>query len=165
LTQGVADAKIVKPTLSPGELSTYDTSVSPATGSDDGTTYWIALQTINDIIAYDIAQDPKWDYVVVFMSDGAPTDDSTKESLAETVDSLRSMVNAKGHQLTFSTVYFDVNENPKSGFDDDSYATALDNLQAMATEGKGQFLNTNLKDGSLVIGDIISVPGEVCTSK
>lgn len=136
------------------------------------TDYVPALTLLQNMISNDIAQDPKWDYVVVFLSDGGATDNHlTPTTLSDKVKAMRSMVSSKGHELTFSTVYFgakesDVIQDPTAyyGFNI-SYAEVVSNLKSLATAGNGQFVDTNLNNGSLVIGDIISVPGEVCTYK
>jgi hypothetical protein len=180
-------------TIDPASLSIFSSSNHPISSSDHlfgnsnflsqalsiyekktaepGTLYVTALNTLQSIIANDLNQDPKWDYIVVFLSDGGATDNHlTPTTLSNKVQDIRSMVSSKGHELTFSTVYFgpkesDVIKDPVQyyGFDT-TYAEVVGNLKNMATAGNGQFLDTNLNNGSLVIGDIISVPGESCTS-
>ncbi|MFL5815716.1 MAG: vWA domain-containing protein [Bdellovibrionia bacterium] len=180
-------------TVDPVSLSVFSSSNHPITSSDHlfgnstflsqalsiyekksaepGTLYLTALSTLQNMILNDMAQDPKWDYVVVFLSDGGASDNHLdKNPLNKKVQDLRTMVSAHGHELTFSTVYFgakesDVIKDPTAyyGFNV-SYAEVVGNLKSMATAGNGQFLDTNLNNGSLVIGDIITVPGEVCTT-
>jgi hypothetical protein len=180
-------------TVYPTSLSVFTSTEHPITSSDhpfgdssflsqavsiyekktaeSGTLYKTALTTLQNIISNDIAQDPKWDYVVVFLSDGGATDNHlTPTTLPTMVQNMRSMVSSKGHELTFSTVYFgakesDVIQDPVTYYGyNTTYAEVVGNLKSMATAGNGQFLDTNLNNGSLVIADVISVPGESCTT-
>jgi Mg-chelatase subunit ChlD len=132
-------------------LTAFDTL--PAGGY---TPYGAAFDAVQSAITKDQAvSGTKWNYVVVFMSDGYPTDISTTPSLTTNLVNLVSRVanavTSKGNLITISTVYF----GPGSD------SSAIGNLQVMAQTGKGQFVNTNVSN-DLVISDVISVPSHIC---
>jgi hypothetical protein len=119
------------------------------------TPYSAAFASLNHLVQQDEAAGTHENYVVVFMSDGQPTDISGNivTGINTMVDSLRTAVQANGSLLTVSAVYF----GPETD------QTAINNLGAMSTEGQGQFVDTNLLTSSLQINDVITVPG-TCTS-
>lgn len=121
----------------------------------DATKYSVAFQAIQSVITNDEVAGSTWDYVVVFMSDGAPLFD---EQLYETtpgdvslVTTLNQAVVAKGHKISVSTVYF----GPVNAKD------PINRLQQMAAAGNGQFVDTNTLGAGIVLNlaDIIVVPG------
>ncbi len=122
------------------------------------TNYDAAFSAIDESIVSVAKPGDGWKYVVVFMSDGQPKDlgsTATQQvsGISNLVNSLFAKVAALGSSATVSSVYF----GPASD------ATAINNLNVMATLGGGQFVNTNITT-HLVISDIITVPGQVCTS-
>lgn len=115
---------------------------------DDGDTpYQAAFQTVQSAISKDSTTS---NYVLIFMSDGGPTDLNSPidTSIVSIVDNLKTITENKGHLITVSSVYF--------GPDDDS--DAKDHLEVMASEGGGQFFDTNTTT-ELEVDDIITVPG------
>ncbi len=128
-------------------LTAYD-AVPP----NGNTPYKAAFNSIEGTIKADIATGAKQDYVVVFMSDGQPTDIASPvtTNLNSLVNSLKSVASGASAGLSLSTVYF----GPATD------TTSISNLQGMATLGGGQFVDTNkLAAGGLVINDIINIPG------
>ena len=123
-----------------------------------GTNYGDALGAVHEMIAQDPTSKLLWNYILVFMSDGQPTDvfDPVLPALRSMIDSVTTAAIAKGGLATTSMVLFD----PSS---DTQYSSSLENLSAMGSEGKGQFFDTNFPPvGGLAIDDIISVPGQSC---
>lgn len=132
-----------------GELSTALLSYE-ALKSDGNTPYKAAFTSLADTVRADENAGNKQDYVVVFMSDGQPTDISGAANLNALVTSLKTAAAANGSDLLLSTVYF----GPATD------TASIANLSGMAKAGGGQFVDTNkLAAGGLVINDIISVPG------
>ena len=129
-------------------LELYDT-ITP----NGNTPYGAAFAEVQGAIQQDEAAGNKFNYVMVFMSDGMPTDlsGSVDNDIAKLVQGLDTAAAGNGSLITISSVYF--------GPADPS---ASEHLQAMATDGGGQFLNTN-NGGSILISDIITVPGTTCT--
>lgn len=129
-------------------LSIYHRSIPP----EGGTGYGAAFDAIRGAIAKDQASGVAQDYVVIFMSDGQPTDlyGDIPAQIRSQVDSLKRTAQAGGRSLTVSSVYF----GPRSD------STSIRNLKTMATQGAGQFVDTNsLGSGGLVIDDLITIPG------
>jgi hypothetical protein len=125
---------------------------------DGETNYALALSRIQSMILQDEILKTPWNYVLVFMSDGQPTDLNTPaaQNLRVMIRSLQGSAQQHRGFLTVSTVLFD----PASDW---GYFDSVNNLSAMADEGKGQFVDTNkISTGSLQIDDIISVPGPAC---
>jgi hypothetical protein len=135
-------------------LTTYSTY-----SNGGGTQYFVAFNTLQSMIINDATAASQWNYVIVFLSDGQPTDVQTNDQLTTAVNSLKATIAAKGHLLTMSTVYF----GPASG-SDPTADQAISRLTAMAQAGNGQFLDTNQTGGVLNIGDVITVPGQVCNT-
>ena len=126
-------------------LNTYERI--PSSGN---TPYSAAFSALKNEVHADEANGSQKDYVVVFMSDGQPTDihGNIRTSIISMVDDLRTEVQSNGKSLlTVSSVYF----GPENDF------TSIGNLQAMATQGSGQFVDTNITQ-AISIHDIISVP-------
>ena len=114
------------------------------------TPYDAAFTALRTEVQVDEATGIKRDYVVVFMSDGQPTDISgnVASGIISLVDQLRTAVQNNGTSLlTVSSVYFGA----------ESDHVSIGNLQTMATEGSGQFVDTNVTT-SISINDIITVP-------
>lgn len=116
------------------------------------TPYGAAFNSLKTIIQQDEATGTKQNYVVVFMSDGMPTDISgnVNSGIISMVQNLRTTVQANGTSLlTVSAVYF----GPESDNE------AIGNLRTLANEGQGQFVDTNQLNSALQINDVITVPG------
>ncbi len=116
------------------------------------TPYTAAFNSLKSMVQQDKATGVKQDYVVVFMSDGMPTDiyGNSNSGIVHLVQNLRTVVEANGDSLlTVSSVYF--------GPQNDN--NAINNLRTVASEGKGQFVNTNELNHALQINDVITVPG------
>ena len=122
-----------------------------------GTSYGSAIDAVQTMISED-STTTQWNYVLVFMSDGQPTDINSPaaQNLKSMVHSLQASAQLHKGLLTVSTVLFDPAH-------DWGYQDSINNLAAMASEGKGQFVDTNkISTGSLQIDDLISVPGPAC---
>lgn len=155
-----AQAPFGGPTALSDALSAYQQI--PPGGS---TPYNAAFASISGAIQTDEAAGNHWDYVVVFMSDGMPTDlgylsgsssdiAALDAELVGIVNNLKATAAQNGtSKLTLSTVYFGPEGNADPG--------AIEHLQDMATAGNGQFVDTNLTT-NLQIADLITVPGTVC---
>jgi uncharacterized protein YegL len=122
------------------------------------TEYGKAFNSLKTMISNDMVAGSKWNYAIVFMSDGKPTDGDDESLVESYVTQIKSTVAAKGHLATVSTVYF----GPKASTSSDA-SLAVARLKGMAEKGEGQFLDTNQTGGVLRIDDVISVPGQVCT--
>jgi hypothetical protein len=119
---------------------------------DGHTPYSAAFTSLQTLAEKDVAAGSKENYVVVFMSDGMPTDISgnVASGIITLVDQLRTTVQSNGKSLlTVSSVYF----GPESD------AVSIGNLTTMASEGQGQFVDTNQLTSALSINDVITVPG------
>ena len=117
-----------------------------------GTAYQAAFNSINQTIVPDLKANNPWNYAVVFMSDGMPTDlgKSTQQvgAITALVQNLLNEVQASGTQITVSSVYFGPESSPQP----------ITNLTAMASVGGGQFVDTNVNP-DLEISDIVNIPG------
>lgn len=119
-----------------------------------GTNYKIALNSVSALIKADSMAGNKDSYVVIFMSDGQPTDLGNTAALQlsgaqNAVNTLRNTVGKE--RLTLSTVFFGNNSDLNS----------INNLSGMAATGGGLFVNTNITK-NLSIDSIINVPVQVC---
>jgi hypothetical protein len=130
-----------------------------------GTNYLKAFSSLQSMVSNDMVAGSKWDYVIVFMSDGEPTDVTSDSQLTTVVNNLETQVKSKGHLLSVSTVYFGPAGSTSTTSTPTSADKAISRLKAMAAAGSGQFLDTNQTGGTLKIDDIITVPGQVCTYK
>jgi hypothetical protein len=132
-----------------GALDTYHASIPPR----GNTGYSAAFSAIESAITRDESAGRTGDYAVVFMSDGQPTDidGDVPAGLSALVSSLKAATGANGKShLSVSTVYF--------GSAGDT--TSIGNLRTMATQGGGQFVDTNhLAGGGLSIDDVVTIPG------
>jgi hypothetical protein len=116
------------------------------------TPYTAAFNSMQSVVQEDETAGTRENYVVVFMSDGMPTDITGNQpsAIITMVDHLRTTVqNDSTSLLTVSAVYF--------GPEND--ASAIGNLTTMASEGQGQFVDTNQLSSALQINDVITVPG------
>ncbi len=123
-----------------------------------GTNYGQAVDAVKDMINQDHKSKISWNYVLVFMSDGQPSDISAPvaEHLKSMIELVMNAAVKRSALATASMVLFDPAE-------DAQYASSKRNLSAMAEQGKGQFFDTNFPPaGGLAIDDIISVPGKKC---
>lgn len=87
-------------------------------------------------------------YVIIFMSDGQPNPDISDTNLKTLINDTQATATAGGSALTVSSVYF----GPANG------TTAINKMKLIATEGEGQFVNTNV-NSDFNINDVIQVPG------
>jgi len=114
----------------------------------DNTPYMAALSTAYTTIQNDpdlhAGTDPQ--YIVVFMSDGQPTDSTSTSAITSAVSSLVNLLPGK---ITFNTVYYGNNDAMAAGL-----------IQSMAQTGGGNFLNTATNPMGLdfSISDLIVVP-------
>lgn len=117
-----------------------------------GTPYMAALNQATTAISFDpdLNSAAKPQYLVVFMSDGQPSDTSNYDLIRSTV---KKIVNLAPGRITFNAVYYGPSNN---------VATNL--MQSMALEGSGKFLNTNTDPAGLKfkITDAISLPITTC---
>jgi Mg-chelatase subunit ChlD len=122
-------------------------------GTAGNTNYSSAFSRIQSIIQNDLASNSNESYVVIFMSDGQPTDQgSSAVNQINGITSLSSslMGLAASGRITLSTVYFGPSD-----------AQAQNNLQTMAALGGGQFINTNVTT-QYSIDNLINVPVQAC---
>jgi hypothetical protein len=123
-------------------------------GSDGSTNYGGAMQQVVDIINADNPASNSQSYVVIFMSDGQPTDLGSQAQELANVQSLVTQMAGyvPSGRFTFSTVYF--------GSEADTQSQA--NLKGMATAGGGQFVDTNVTT-QYSIDSLINVPSQACS--
>ncbi|PWU17594.1 MAG: hypothetical protein C5B49_08510 [Bdellovibrio sp.] len=122
-----------------------------STADGGNTPYGKALTMAALAIASDTSKTSDTKYIVVFLSDGFPTDVTNVATLDADV---QNILNQAPGQVTFSTVFYGSTD-----------ATASSTLQSMATTGKGQFvdMNTYPSGQTFTIQDVINVPGPGCT--
>jgi len=84
-------------------------------------------------------------YLIVFMSDGQPTDSTA----AQLTSKVSEMVSLSPGKITFNTVYYGPGVATEAGL-----------LQSLAQTGNGHFLNTNTNPSGLdfSIQDVVAVP-------
>lgn len=119
--------------------------------SSSGTTYYSpAFATIERLVQS--VPEPGSDFVVIFMSDGEPKDNWSKDQQVEKIRNLVKslIVKAGDGHLTVSAAYFGNVDKVQS----------VKNLQAMATEGDGVFVDSSVTD--FHIEDLISLPQKSC---
>ena len=108
------------------------------------------------IIRDEIAYPKKSDYAVVFMSDGQPKDIENASGIESLITNFVSSVESRGSGVTVSSVYFGPSSETR----------AISYMQLIASEGMGQFVDTNQLGGAdLSIADIVVVPGQTCSQK
>ncbi len=118
---------------------------------DDGNTpYKAAMNMAKDIIQNDTGAAANTKYVIVFLSDGMPTDYTSDAQIYSDVSAL---VNTFSGRVSFNTVYYGPVDANASG-----------RLKQMSISGGGQFLDTNDNSTgkSFYIADHITIPGVPC---
>jgi len=125
--------------------------------SQNGTAYKAAFAGIQNVIDGSSMPNDGWNYAVVFMSDGMPTDlgsaSGQAAAIQQLVANLQTDVTNHGALVSVSSVYF----GPESD------GTSINNLKTMAITGGGQFVDTNLVQ-TLNISDVITIPGNTCAN-
>lgn len=103
----------------------------------------LAENTIKNDPDLNSSLDPQ--YLIVFMSDGQPTDTDATGAVNE----VRDIVGLSPGKITFNTVYYGAGAATEAGL-----------VQSMAQAGNGHFLNTNTNPTGLdfEIQDVINVP-------
>ncbi len=122
--------------------------------SDDHyTPYKAAINMANQVIANDSAVTSTTKYIVVFLSDGMPTDYGSPINDSLILSDVQTMIGIRPGKVSFNTIYYG-----------DADPTASNRLKSMAMAGSGQFLDTNANTSgkSFSISDTISVPGSTC---
>lgn len=121
------------------------------------TPYMSAFNILQNAIVNDTSTSTeKWKYIIVFMSDGMPTDLGSDNSTIDTnltnlLTNLKQSVVNHGSAVSISAVYF----GPESTSND---TAAVAHVQLIANLGKGQFVDTNV-NGDLSIDDVLTIPG------
>jgi len=130
-----------------------------------------ALTTIDRLIESDTSA-TETNYIVVFLSDGAPTDlngkvldkNGVSRKLAELVADIVADSSLHEHKVQFNAIYF----GPQSGIVDTDLKflaeDAIKNLKVMTTVGSGQFVDTNKMSvgETLDIDDVVKVRANSC---
>ncbi len=133
-----------QPTFS-GDISVVTAAITRiGTGGDTGATpYKSALAMARSAVSYDITTNPTQlsSYVIVFLSDGQPTDYGTPVD-ENIIDGDVQNLKTAG-RVTLSTVYYGPVSPESSG-----------RLERMANRGGGRFLDTNI-DGRIPIDSLI----------
>ena len=118
---------------------------------DDSTTpYKAALDMSKAIIQNDTGASANTKYVIVFLSDGMPTDYNSDSQIYNDVSSL---IGTLPGRISFNTVYYGAVD-----------ASSSNRLKQMSISGGGQFLDTNDNSTgkSFYIADHITIPGVIC---
>lgn len=121
-----------------------------ATRKDGGyTPYKAALQAIQTLITKDLANDASAKYMIIFLSDGMPTDVKTVGELKGAVE---AAVGTSG-RVALTTVYYG-----------NTSKEAANVMNSMAVWGKGQFIDTNIypQGRDLNLSQVVYVPGVTC---
>jgi Mg-chelatase subunit ChlD len=130
--------------------------LSQTTSPNANTPYQVAFEALNGAISRDISATASFadkpNYAIVFMSDGQPNPSLSNNQIKNLVIDLKTSVLNSARLVSVSTVYF--------GPDNDDGAKSV--LRDIASEGNGQFVDTNVST-DLTIESVISVPGEICT--
>ena len=133
-----------------GALTLFET-LGTASG---GTSYGAAFAALNTLVTNDELAAQGEGYVVIFMSDGQPTDigKSADAQITAITTLTNSLLQVAGSgRLTFSSVFFG----------NSSDAQSVSNLSTMAKLGGGQFVDTNVTT-NLSIDNLITVPTQDC---
>jgi hypothetical protein len=124
--------------------------------TSDDTYYDVAFSQITSIINSDNPATNNESYVVIFMSDGQPTDlgGSANNQLSGVTTLAKNIIGLAptGH-ITLSTVYFGPNNDSQSE----------NNLKTMAGVGGGQFIDTNITT-QYSIDNLVTVPITACST-
>lgn len=122
----------------------------PSAQANAQTPYLKALQMADAAIANDpefnSAEKPL--YVLMFMSDGQPTDSSDNQIR----DAERQLLSRDASRITFNSLYFG----------SDNHTGNMNRLREMADIGKGQFTNITKQQAVINIDDISVVPQSGC---
>jgi len=125
------------------------------TTDDDYTPYKAALKMATQAISDDaVTASASTKYVVVFLSDGMPTDYPDSASGDAQIDAdVQTLVGLVPGRISFNTIYYGPHDTDASN-----------RLQGMASAGGGQFLDTNsyATGRSFYISDTINIPGVPC---
>lgn len=132
--------------------------------TDGGTLYTSAFTALQTLISQDERNHRGvYKYVVIFMSDGEPTDwcldstcsnvtfDTVDNGVTALVDKLKASVIAGGSSFALSTVYFDAT----ASYDD----SAAYFLSDMANHGGGTFIDAHQSGQNFTIDDLLVDPG------
>ncbi len=126
-------------------------------GTQYGTAYNAAFTSIKDIVNNSTTPGDGWKYVVVFMSDGMPTDLGKGTNITTQIKALATNLTTQAQSLStqasVSSIYF----GPSTS------TPAITNLQILSQAGSGIFVDTNTVS-NIMISDSISIPGQVCTA-
>jgi hypothetical protein len=120
------------------------------------TPYKAAIRMVSDLISSDTSASPTTRYVVVFLSDGNPTDyPNTAAGNTSIRNDVGALVDLRPDHISFNSIYY----GPAD-------ADASSRMHMMADVGKGQFLDTNNNPSGKTfnISDVIGVPGSNCTA-
>lgn len=159
---GSASSSLINPSL--GLNSYISGSASQMQGAIDSfyrmedygpTPFASALKLARGVVMNDpdLKSNPQAQYVVIFISDGFPTDyyDDLRRFDSQSLnDDIASLLAISPGRVSLSTIYYGTRQDP----------TAVELLKAMAAKGTGQFANVNVNNTSLKIDDVI--PGQVC---
>lgn len=124
-------------------------------GTEYGTAYSKAFSALSDTVAKDFASHSDQSYIVIFMSDGNPTDlgKDAATKIKSLVSTLRnSAVNGGKSMVSVSSVYF----GPASS------VGRIANMQTVSNEGDGLFLDTNVST-AFTLESLIKIPGLDCS--
>lgn len=126
----------------------------------EATPYEKAITMARSLISGDTAASNDTKYIVVFLSDGMPTDYEkdrfnvlTANGRNNLLSDITSLVNLKPNRVSFSTVYYGENN-----------VNAASIMQDMASTGGGQFLDVNANPAvkDFLINSVVTVPGGHC---
>lgn len=120
--------------------------------ADNGfTPYIAALNAAKANIQNDSGRAPNTKYVIVFLSDGLPTDEDNQNTLNAKVSEVVNVLPAGS--ISFNAVYY-------GAVDPD----ASNRMKTMAQVGGGNFLDTNANPTgtNFLISDLVIIPGVVC---
>lgn len=122
----------------------------PAAQNNAQTPYLKALQMADLAVANDpeFSSSDKPLYVLMFMSDGQPTDSSDNQIR----DAQRQLLNRDASRITFNSLYFGSDNNNSN----------INRLKEMADLGKGQFTNITKQQAAINLDDISVVPQSGC---
>lgn len=131
-----------------------------AIAAGGSTPYKAALQMVKSAIQNDsdyLSDKKNTNYVVVFMSDGMPTDFGDPVDEFELQKAVVELMLLSPGRLTLSTIYFNLSPDPEL-----SVPTAITTLQRMAITGGGQFANTLVEGPHVKLQKIATVPPAIC---
>lgn len=123
---------------------------------DDETPYVAALNMARKTIENDLPSAPNTKWVVVFISDGRPSD---TDDLSELRNLVNRVTNVSPGNVSFNTVYYGPYDRRGVNATD-----AVRVLREMAAAGAGNFLDTNANPSgnAFLISDLVTVRGVTC---